>query len=198
MHHFNLSFLASSLTSFWDELSCRRSREPEADRRKAWRRSDVAAEDVRGFASDGSQPRPFRTTKGCESTLTDSVSTCTCCSSQFPWNGGSRSKLDHSSIHGAPQTRRASSSSGNSVPVSTERQSELVSASTGAGAAMSRPPDEEETKSKNTNDAFEIVVGDNEATVSDEWDAFYGLSRSVEDTMRALSVWRPFAWCEPR
>ena len=59
---------------------------------------------------------------------------------------------------------------------------------------MSRRPDDEETKNENANDAFEIV----EEMTSDECDDFCGLSRGVEDTMRALSSWRPFAWCEPR
>ena len=63
---------------------------------------------------------------------------------------------------------------------------------------MSRRPDEEETKSENANDAFEIVDGDKEDTLSSECDVFCGLSRGVEDVMRTLSGWRPFAWCEPR
>ena len=72
---------------------------------------------------------------------------------------------------------------------------------TGTGVVLSRGSDDEMLNyghGENANDSCEIVDDNDEETRSNESDPCYAVSRGVEDAMRALSGWRPFAWCEPR
>ena len=81
------------------------------------------------------------------------------------------------------------------------RRSFSSSTRTGAGVVLSRGSDEEVLNyghGENANDSCEIVDDNDEETRSNESDPCYAVSRGVEDAMRALSGWRPFAWCEPR